>query len=184
MRSFLAGLSILCALGFASSSYANPPESWFLFDDVLSLKRAEDVIEITREYFWVNAKLPDGKPITPKDDVERATTPIEKMDALYFAQAAQLAGLAMWCDLDPMPYSKHALNAAWSKYRDIRQVIFASMLFGTIARDIKQRKSGRGQCSPVDRAATEKSIRFVMEKSNPEVKRDAPTSGVPLTSAR
>jgi hypothetical protein len=73
MRLLLSGLFCLCALAFGASANAAPPESWFLFDDVLSLKRADEIVEMTREYFWANAKLPDGQPITPKDEAERAT---------------------------------------------------------------------------------------------------------------
>jgi hypothetical protein len=169
MRILIRSIFFFCVLALGLSAKAAPPESWFLLDDVLSLKRAEELIEITRELFWENAKFPDGQPIKPKDETERAAVPIARMDALYFAQAAQLAGFAAWCGLDPLPYVKHTSNVAWKKYKDIRQVIFSSMLLGTVTQDIKLRKSARGECSPVDRDATERAIKYVMEKSNPAV---------------
>lgn len=169
MRIPLRSVFFFCFLAFWPSAKAAPPESWFLLDDVLSLKRAEELIDITREIFWENAKLPDGQPIKPKDETERAAVPIARIDALYFAQAAQLAGFAAWCGLDPLPYVKHTSNVAWKKYKDVRQIIFSSMLLGTVTQDIKQRKSARGECSSDDRDATERAIKYVMDKSNSAV---------------
>ena len=170
MRRTPAILTLVLLLLIAPAAKAGPPESWFIFDDILSLKQAEEIVEITRVYFWENGTLPpDGKPIRPRDEAERQTIPIERMDALFFSQKAQLAGLAMWCDLDPIPYAKHSLDAAWKKYRDLKQVVFASMLFGAVARDIKERKLSRGPCPAADKEATATSIRYVMEKSNPAV---------------
>lgn len=172
MRLLLTALLCFCSSAFAAT--ATPPESWFLLDHVLSLKRAEEVVEITRESFWTNTKLPDGRPIVPKDEAERATAPVERMDALYFAQAAQLAGLAEWCGLDPLPYVKHALSPAWGKFRDMKQIIFVSMLFGAVARDVRERMNARGACNAANRDATEKGIKVAMEKPKPAAQETQP----------
>jgi hypothetical protein len=66
-------------------------------------------------------------------------------------------------------------------YKDIKQIVFASMLFGITSEDVKRRRTSSGDCANDYRQQLSRTLDFVVAKPNPG-SAAKPESSVPQPS--